>query len=103
MPLSNVVYGDVYLDVAVKDDGQSGLVTPGAPEKVAPQPPRSNITAESTASDTDDAVTGSSPSKMGVAIKRQEERFQGHMLRCHENQCAAQHVRWVSFKIIYRC
>lgn len=98
-----MVYGDVYLDVAVEDDGQSGLVTPGAPEKVALQPPRSNITAESTASDTDDAVTGSSPRKMGAATKRREEHFQGHMLRCRENQCAAQHVRWVSFKIIYRC
>jgi hypothetical protein len=44
LPPSNVVYRDVYL------------------EKVAPRPPRSNITAESTASDTtDDAVTGSSP------------------------------------------
>jgi hypothetical protein len=90
--------------VAVKDDGQSGLITPGAPEKVAPQPLRSNITAESTVSDRDDAVTGSDPSKMGVAIKRQVEYyFQRHMLRCHENQCAAKHVRWGSFKIIYRC
>jgi hypothetical protein len=53
-----MVYGDVYLDVAVKDDGQSGLVTPGAREKVALQPPRSNITAESTTSDTSDVVTG---------------------------------------------
>jgi hypothetical protein len=64
-----------------KGDDQSRFVTPGAPEKVAPQSPRSNITAESTASDTDDAVTGSSPSKMVVAIKRQEEYCQGHMLR----------------------
>jgi hypothetical protein len=61
------------------------------------------MTAESTGSDTEDAITGSSPSKMGVAIQRQEEYFQSHMLDCHEDRCTTQHVRWVSFQIPYRC
>ena len=74
-----MVYGDVYLDVAVKDDGQSGLVTRGARVESHTSATSQQHNAESTALDTDDAVTRSSPSKMGVAIKRQEESSQGHM------------------------